>query len=58
MGVEEEIYRPEAGFEEDSREPLVDLSLTDSTELWLIQWPHNEVSSYFYALQSPHLLVV
>ncbi|KAF2288388.1 hypothetical protein GH714_007265 [Hevea brasiliensis] len=46
MGVEEEIYRPEAGFEEDSREPLVDLSLTDSTELWLIQWPHNELPDF------------
>ncbi|KDP24903.1 hypothetical protein JCGZ_24281 [Jatropha curcas] len=43
---EEERYRPDAGFEEDSREPLVDLSLTDSTELWLIQWPHNELPDF------------
>ena len=55
-GAEEEGYRPEVGFEEDSREPLFDLSLLDSTaELWLIQWPHNKVSPpsaafnyYFY----------
>ncbi|EEF50133.1 mediator-associated protein 2 [Ricinus communis] len=40
-------YRAEAGFEEDSREPLVDLSFTDSTsELWLIQWPHNELPDF------------
>ncbi|KDP23252.1 hypothetical protein JCGZ_23085 [Jatropha curcas] len=44
--AEGEPYRPDAGFEEDWREPLVDLSLTDSTELWLIQWPHNELPDF------------
>ncbi|KAJ8760562.1 hypothetical protein K2173_015229 [Erythroxylum novogranatense] len=47
---EGEGYKPEAAFEEDTREQLFDLSLTNSTELWLIQWPFNEVSfgsSYF-----------
>ncbi|XP_031384617.1 mediator-associated protein 2 isoform X1 [Punica granatum] len=34
-------YQPPAGFVEDQREPLLDLKLTDSTELWLIQWPRN-----------------
>ncbi|XP_065879583.1 mediator-associated protein 2 [Euphorbia lathyris] len=43
MVANEEGYKPEAGFQEDLREPLVDLSLTDSTELWLIQWPQNEL---------------
>ena len=42
-----EGYKPETGFEEDSREPLTDISLSDSTELWLIQWPINEVSKLY-----------
>ncbi|KAG6788032.1 hypothetical protein POTOM_004085 [Populus tomentosa] len=45
--VEEvEGYKPEPGFEEDSREPLADISLSDSTELWLIQWPINELPDF------------
>ncbi|KAF3450926.1 hypothetical protein FNV43_RR07015 [Rhamnella rubrinervis] len=42
-GAEGGGYRPPPEFLEDSKEPLLDLSLTDSTELWLIQWPkkHN-----------------
>ncbi|XP_051146551.1 mediator-associated protein 2-like [Andrographis paniculata] len=35
-------YQPLAGFVEDKKDPLIDLDLTDSTELWLIQWPINE----------------
>ncbi|KAK4381267.1 Metal transporter Nramp5 [Sesamum angolense] len=35
-------YQPPQGFVEDKRDPLVDLNLTDSTELWLIQWPINQ----------------
>ncbi|WCJ28960.1 hypothetical protein M5689_010627 [Euphorbia peplus] len=46
MSANEEGYKPEAGFQEDLREPLVDLSLTDSTELWLIQWPPNELPDF------------
>ncbi|XP_050223960.1 mediator-associated protein 2 [Mercurialis annua] len=44
-GVDDVAYWPTAEFEEDSREPLFDLSLTDSdsTEFWLIQWRHNEL---------------
>ncbi|ONK58635.1 uncharacterized protein A4U43_C09F15080 [Asparagus officinalis] len=34
-----EGYKPGEEFEEDNNEPLVDFSMTDSTELWLIQWP-------------------
>jgi len=26
---------------------LADISLSDSTELWLIQWPINEVSKLY-----------
>ncbi|XP_048328946.2 mediator-associated protein 2 [Ziziphus jujuba] len=39
----EEGYIPPPEFQEDAKEPLIDLSLNDSTELWLIQWPkkHN-----------------
>lgn len=47
VAVVEEQYKPDVDFQEDSREPLVDLTLTDSTELWLIQWPHNEVNFSF-----------
>ncbi|KAK4266644.1 hypothetical protein QN277_027534 [Acacia crassicarpa] len=39
-GVEE--YRPPPEFEEDTNDPLIDLNLTDSRELWLIQLPFGE----------------
>ncbi|PKA55142.1 hypothetical protein AXF42_Ash003779 [Apostasia shenzhenica] len=38
-------YKPGPDFEEDSRDPIFPISLTDSTELWLIQWPLNQVVS-------------
>ncbi|CAA3003814.1 Hypothetical predicted protein [Olea europaea subsp. europaea] len=38
-------YNPPPEFEEDKKDPLVELNLTDSTELWLIQWPINHVKS-------------
>ncbi|KAI6686070.1 hypothetical protein NL676_031983 [Syzygium grande] len=34
-----EGYVPPPEFVEDSKEALVDLDASDSTELWLIQWP-------------------
>ncbi|OMO55627.1 hypothetical protein CCACVL1_27135 [Corchorus capsularis] len=37
--VEASGYMPPPEFGEDSSEKLVDLSLSDSTELFLIQWP-------------------
>ncbi|KAK0591771.1 hypothetical protein LWI29_007739 [Acer saccharum] len=37
-----EGYKPTNEFEEEIRDPLVDISLTDSTELWLIQWPYKQ----------------
>ncbi|CAN1175992.1 Mediator-associated protein 2 [Linum perenne] len=47
MADEEEppAYHPGAGFEHDSREPLLDLTseLSGSEELWLIQWPHHDL---------------
>lgn len=39
----EEPYMPPPEFQEDAKDPLLDLSLNDSTELWLIQWPKNQV---------------
>ncbi|KAI3464541.1 hypothetical protein Pfo_021204 [Paulownia fortunei] len=33
---------PAPGFVEDKKDPLFDLNSTDSTELWLIQWPINQ----------------
>lgn len=44
---EEEGYKPQADFEENAKEPLVDFNMTDSTELWLIQWPKNQVCCFF-----------
>lgn len=41
-----EGYKPPPEFEEDERELLTDISLSDSAELWLIQWPANQVRSY------------
>lgn len=34
-------YKPPPEFQDDARDPLIDLNLTDSTELWLIQWPKD-----------------
>ncbi|KAF5741227.1 mediator-associated protein 2 [Tripterygium wilfordii] len=45
-GAEEEGYEPSKEFEEDTKEPLVDLELTDSTDLWLIQWPSNQAPDF------------
>ncbi|XP_061352579.1 mediator-associated protein 2 [Gastrolobium bilobum] len=36
-----EGYRPPSEFVEDSNEALVDLNLTDSTELWLLKLPFS-----------------
>ncbi|KAJ0988728.1 hypothetical protein J5N97_007084 [Dioscorea zingiberensis] len=38
-----EGYQPEPDFVEDSKEPLLDIDVNDSTELWLIQWPINQL---------------
>nr|XP_043634213.1 mediator-associated protein 2 [Erigeron canadensis] len=35
-----------ADFQEDSRAPLIELNSTDSTELWLIQWPKDQVPNF------------
>ncbi|KAF5746366.1 mediator-associated protein 2 [Tripterygium wilfordii] len=45
-GAVKEGYEPPKDFEEDTKEPLVDLQLTDSTELWLIQWPSNQTPDF------------
>lgn len=36
-------YNPGPDFEEDAKAPLLDISSSDSTELWLVQWPMNQV---------------
>ncbi|XP_073272241.1 uncharacterized protein [Primulina huaijiensis] len=38
----ENDYQPPKEFVEDKKDLLVDLKITDSTELWLIQWPINQ----------------
>ncbi|KAI3917346.1 hypothetical protein MKW98_027265 [Papaver atlanticum] len=35
-------YKPANEFQEDSKDPLLEVPLSDSTELWLIQWPGNK----------------
>lgn len=45
MDGSEDGYKPGPGFEEDTKDPLIDISLTDSTELWLIQWPINQLKA-------------
>lgn len=34
-------YKPPPEFQVEAKEPLMDCCSTDSTELWLIQWPNN-----------------
>uniref|UniRef100_A0A0E0ELL7 Mediator-associated protein 2 n=2 Tax=Oryza meridionalis TaxID=40149 RepID=A0A0E0ELL7_9ORYZ len=36
-------YEPGPAFEENSEEAMLDISQTESTELWLIQWPLNQL---------------
>ncbi|KAJ6837501.1 mediator-associated protein 2 [Iris pallida] len=38
-----EGYAPGEHFEENTDKALVDIDLTDSTELWLIQWPVKQL---------------
>ncbi|KAF3617598.1 putative peptide/nitrate transporter [Capsicum annuum] len=35
-------YKPPPEFEEVKKDSLIHLDITDSTELWLIQWPFNQ----------------
>ncbi|VFQ84255.1 unnamed protein product [Cuscuta campestris] len=39
-------YKPPPDFEEDKRDTLIELKLTDSTELWLLQWPLNHAPDF------------
>ena len=45
---EEQGYKPPAEFEENAKDPLLDINVDDSTELWLIQWPKNQVCCFFF----------
>ncbi|KAG6661591.1 hypothetical protein CIPAW_03G184600 [Carya illinoinensis] len=38
----EQGYKPPPDFHVEAKEPLIDPSLTDSKELWLIQWPNSK----------------
>lgn len=40
-------YKPPPDFIEDTKDPLIELSMTGSKELWLIQWPVNQVRFSF-----------
>lgn len=39
-------YKPPPGFEEDTKPPLVKPELPDTTELWLLQWPVNQIPDF------------
>ncbi|EEC83600.1 hypothetical protein OsI_29287 [Oryza sativa Indica Group] len=39
------FYEPGPAFEENSEEAMLDISQTESTELWLIQWPLNQLDA-------------
>ncbi|KAL8099981.1 mediator-associated protein 2 [Apium graveolens] len=39
-------YEPSPEFQENVKDPLVELKLTDSSELWLIQWPLNQTPDF------------
>ncbi|KAA3467974.1 mediator-associated protein 2-like [Gossypium australe] len=54
MDSELNIYRPPPEFEENSSQQLVDLTVSGSTELFLIQWPvhqHPEINDQVVTLQ-------
>jgi hypothetical protein len=40
-------YEPGPAFEEVKEEAMLDISPTDSTKFWLIQWPKDQVSLIF-----------
>ena len=40
------MYRAPEEFEEVKKDPLIELNLNDSKELWLIQWPVNQVTFF------------
>ncbi|XP_052187274.1 mediator-associated protein 2 [Diospyros lotus] len=39
-------YKAPSEFQEDGRDSLIDLNLTNSAELWLIQWPINQAPDF------------
>lgn len=41
--LKELSYKPAPEFEEVKKDSLINLNSADSTELWLIQWPLNQV---------------
>jgi hypothetical protein len=43
---DEQCYKPLSEFQLEAKEPLIDLSSTDSTELWLIRLPPSKPVSF------------
>lgn len=43
---DEQGYKPPPEFQLEAKEPLIDLSSTDSTELWLIRLPPRKPVSF------------
>lgn len=36
-------FKPPPEFQDDARAPIIEPNASDSTELWLIQWPKDQV---------------
>ncbi|CAM8938571.1 unnamed protein product [Rhodiola kirilowii] len=43
-------------FEKDQCKPLIDLDLSDFTELWLIQWPYKQVVISFISINQAQVI--
>eukprot|EP00268_Persea_americana_P024842 TRINITY_DN2422_c0_g1_i1.p1 TRINITY_DN2422_c0_g1~~TRINITY_DN2422_c0_g1_i1.p1 ORF type:complete len:240 (-),score=41.95 TRINITY_DN2422_c0_g1_i1:369-1088(-) len=43
MAASQDGYQPPPDYKEDKKELLAEISVTDSTELWLMQWPLNQL---------------
>ncbi|CAI9272867.1 unnamed protein product [Lactuca saligna] len=39
-------FKPPPEFQDDARAPIVEPNASDSTELWLIQWPKDQVPDF------------
>ncbi|KAI3520637.1 hypothetical protein L1887_10087 [Cichorium endivia] len=39
-------FKPPPEFQEDARPPVIEPTATDSTELWLIQWPKDQIPDF------------
>jgi hypothetical protein len=53
---DEQCYKPLSEFQLEAKEPLIDLSSTDSTELWLIRLPPSKPVSFILWYMRAQLL--